>query len=265
MALELIVDTLDAVPEALKDMYVASEGKFKLDVNGIEDTKGLKSALSKEKAAAAGNEQAAREAKAAKEELAAEKAKYAGFDPVKAKEFMAKFEHDEEAQLIAAGKIHDVIAKRTEKERLEWKRQQDEKDTEIATAKAMAEAYKERVLENAIMAAAVKAGLNKQGIRDSMFLAKTVFTLDENGKEVQRNADGSIVIGRDGKTPFNADEWYESQRPESPNWYNVSSSGSSPTGKPGVAGGKQMKRASFDALSPQGKAETIKSGIQVID
>ena len=263
--LDFSVDTLDAVPESARKFYAASNGKFVLDEGIAENIKGLKSALDKEKAAAVGNEQATREAKAAKEELETLRAKYAGLDPVKAKEFMAKFENDEEAQLIAAGKIHDVIAKRTEKERMEWKRQQDEKDTEIATAKAMAESYKDRVLENAIMAAAVKAGLNKQGIRDSMFLAKTVFTLDENGKEVQRNADGSIVIGRDGKTPFNADEWYESQRPESPNWYNVSSSGSSPTGKPGVAGGKQMKRASFDALSPQGKAETIKSGIQIID
>lgn len=52
MALELIVANLDGVPEALRTLYVADGDKFKLDVSGIEDTTGLKSALAAERAAA---------------------------------------------------------------------------------------------------------------------------------------------------------------------------------------------------------------------
>src|SRR3972149_6481488 len=135
MPLELIVDTLDAVPEALKDMYVASEGKFKLDVNGIEDTKGLKSALEKERTAA----------KEAREALK----KFEGIDPLKTKEFMAKFENDEEAQLIANGKIDEVFRKRTEKWRLEEDQLQKGDDGVIRRVMAKVRAHKDRVLDDA--------------------------------------------------------------------------------------------------------------------
>lgn len=49
MALPLIVDTLDTVPEPLKASYKPHEGKFRLDLEGYEDPKGLKSALDAER------------------------------------------------------------------------------------------------------------------------------------------------------------------------------------------------------------------------
>lgn len=49
MALDLNVDTLDAVPEAMRALYIPNGDKFKLDVNGVEDTAGLKSALKAER------------------------------------------------------------------------------------------------------------------------------------------------------------------------------------------------------------------------
>jgi hypothetical protein len=53
MALELIVDSLDNVPEAARGAYVKqNDGRFKLDFE-VEDTAGLKSALKKERDAAA--------------------------------------------------------------------------------------------------------------------------------------------------------------------------------------------------------------------
>jgi hypothetical protein len=52
MALALNIDTLDSVPEAVRALYVPNGDKFKLDVDGIEDTAGLKSALEKERTTA---------------------------------------------------------------------------------------------------------------------------------------------------------------------------------------------------------------------
>ena len=50
MPLDLIVDTLDNVPEPLKAEYAKdADGKFRLNVNGIEDTTGLKNALATER------------------------------------------------------------------------------------------------------------------------------------------------------------------------------------------------------------------------
>jgi hypothetical protein len=48
-ALKLAVDSLDGMDEATKAFYVEDNGKFKLAVDGLEDTSGLKSALQKER------------------------------------------------------------------------------------------------------------------------------------------------------------------------------------------------------------------------
>jgi hypothetical protein len=50
MALKLIVDKLDDIPEALRGEYTEKDGKFHLGVDGLEDTGGLKTALQKERA-----------------------------------------------------------------------------------------------------------------------------------------------------------------------------------------------------------------------
>lgn len=52
MALQFVVDSLDAVPETLRDMYQQDGDKFRLQVDGYEDPAGLKSALEKERKAA---------------------------------------------------------------------------------------------------------------------------------------------------------------------------------------------------------------------
>jgi hypothetical protein len=50
--LKLIVDSLDAVDEPLRELYEEKDGKFALKVEGVEPVDGLKSALEKERKAA---------------------------------------------------------------------------------------------------------------------------------------------------------------------------------------------------------------------
>lgn len=61
MALELTVDSLDGVEESLHGFYVEKNGKYQLDVTGVEDTGGLKSALQKEREAARNYEKQAKQ------------------------------------------------------------------------------------------------------------------------------------------------------------------------------------------------------------
>lgn len=227
MALKLILDSLDDISDELKNMYVESDGKFKLDVDGIEDTKGLKSALEKERAAA-------REARDALK-------KFDGIDPTKTREFMAKFENDEEAQLIANGKIDEVFQKRTEKYHTEVERQKKELADKITAAESKANAFRDRVLDDAIRAAASKfPDLHSSAIEDALLKMRKDFTLDENGNAVQLNSDGTIVTGKDGKTPYSPIEEFEASKVTKPHWWKVSNSGSSATGKPNKVGGKDF-------------------------
>lgn len=52
-ALKLSVDSVDGLDDAVRGLYVEKDGKFHLDVDGIEDTTGLKNALSAERRRAA--------------------------------------------------------------------------------------------------------------------------------------------------------------------------------------------------------------------
>src|SRR5690554_4932413 len=52
MPLPLTVDSIDDVPEAIRDQYKEVDGVFRLDLEGYEDPANLKSALQKEREAA---------------------------------------------------------------------------------------------------------------------------------------------------------------------------------------------------------------------
>lgn len=249
------VDSLDVVSENARKFYSEVDGKFILDPALSGEIKGLKTALDTEKNAAKDR------AKALKDY----ETKYAGIDPDKVRQQQKMFETNEEARLISEGKLEEVVQQRTEKWRAAELDKQNALQAKIDAAEARANSFKDKVLDDAIRIAAVNAGLTKQGIRDSLLLAKTIFTLDENGNAVQKNSDGSIVIGRDGKSPYSPTEFYETHKVESPGWYSVNSTGSPASGSASNGGGRQMKRNAFDALNASDKLSAIKNGVKIVD
>lgn len=225
MALELIVENLDSVPEAAKSMYVAHEGKFRLDVN-VEDTKGLKSALEKER-------QAAKDAKA-------ELAKYSGIDLEKLKAQQKLIETNEEARLLSEGKTDEVFQNRTEKWRAEVELQKKELADKVSAAEAKANAFKDRVLDNELRAAAIAVGAHKDAIDDILLRGKGIFTLDEDGRAIQLDGNGHPVLGKDGKSKFGATEWAEGLKATARHLFPVANSGSPDGGKQVKGGGKDF-------------------------
>lgn len=88
MSLSMFLDSLENVEESFHSLYVEQEdGKFKLNVDGVEDVSGLKSALEKERKARRDAEAKAKsvlsdEDLAEFEELRANAAKAAGADKI---------------------------------------------------------------------------------------------------------------------------------------------------------------------------------------
>lgn len=256
IAPELDATAIEKLPEAQRGWYAEKDGKFVLDLGkvDIEDTSGLKNALAKER-------QAAKDAKEAAKLAVAEAMKaYEGIDPVKTRALLAKFNDEEEAALIASGKVDEVIAKRMSKREADFQKQLEAARGEAEGAKKVASTFQSRVLDNHIRAAAAKAGIHPFAVEDALLRARSMFSLDDKGEAVQMGSDGSPVLGKDGKTPFTPAEWLEGMKETAPHWFPASGSGGGAGGSGGAgAGGKTIRREAFDALSPAERSKVVKT------
>jgi len=254
MSLKMIVDTLDDVPEALRDSYAQTEDKkYRLSVDGMDDTSALKKALKAERDARAENE---RKLKA-----------YEGLDPEDTKAFIARFANDEEMKLIKEGKLDVVKENWVAKMRGDHEKQLKATKDAIAAEAKKAARYQAQVLDNAVRQAAAKVGVHPPAVEDALFRARAMFSLDEDGNAVQVR-DGTVVLGKDGKTPYSPAEWLESMREAAPHWFPAMAAGSGASQSKGSGNNGQartVKRATFDGWTPKDKAAYSKEGGAVVD
>ncbi|MDR6628355.1 hypothetical protein J2X86_000343 [Acinetobacter lwoffii] len=223
MSLPFIVDSLDAIKEEHRALYVEENGKFRLDLEGYEDPKGLKSALQSERDAA----------KNAKRELQDFQKQFEGIDPEIVKKVFAQLDQDEDARLIADGKVNEVIQKRTEKMRQEHERLISTEKQRADKAEAYANKFKQSVVQGQIVQAAVELGALSEATADIAFLAQSQFSLDENGKAVAIDANGEVIIGKDGTNPLSPKEWVEGLREKKAYfWPKANGSGAPGSGTP---------------------------------
>ena len=258
MALQLTVDSLDSVAEPLRSLYTETEGKFRLQVDGIEDTKGLKSTLEKFKA----------DSKTTAAKLLEYETKYAGIDPDQVKNLMSKFNSQEEAALIAAGKMDEVIELRTERQRQDAAKQIKDAQGLVDQANARADKFSQRVLDNHIRAAAAKAGIHSHAVEDALFRGRNLFSLDEDGEAIQKGSDGRPVFGKDGKTLFSPYEWLDSMKENAPHWFPANGSGGNANGGNGKGqGANTITRAEYEARMSRGEpmGAFIRGGGKIID
>lgn len=240
MSLPFIVDSLDQIKEEHRALYVEENGKFRLDLEGYEDPKGLKTALQSERDAA----------KTAQRELQRLQKQFEGIDPEIVKKVFAQLDQDEEAKLIAEGKVNEVIQKRTEKMREEHARLLNAETTRANNAEAYANKFKQSVVQGQIVQAAVELEALPEATADIAFLAQSKFVLDEEGKAVAVDESGEVVIGKDGKTPLSPKEWVESLREQKPYFWPKANG----TGAPGSTNTKGQ----VDILKADGSVNLTK-------
>lgn len=165
---------------------------------------------------------------------------FEGIDPTAVRNILKRFADDEEAKLISEGKIDDVLSKRTERMKADFEKKLAETQTAAQAALERAKAFEGRVLDDAIRAAASKAGLHPHAIDDALFRGRAMFALDTEGRAVALGEDGKPVLGKDGQTPFAPLEWLEGMKEKAPHWFPASASGSGAGGSSG-AGKPEVK------------------------
>ncbi|WP_425267880.1 major capsid protein [Enterobacter hormaechei] len=105
--------------------------------------------------------------------------RFDGIDPDAVRGILQRFSDDEEAKLIAAGKIDEVLDKRTERMRADVDKQIKAANERAEKAEAFSNKFRDRVLGDAIRAAASKAGALPEASDDLILRAKGTFQLSE--------------------------------------------------------------------------------------
>ncbi len=256
MPLALKVDKLDTVPEAQRGLYVEKDGAFHLDVDGVPDVTGLKSALDSERAA---NKEHAKNLAAWKK---------LGKTPEEIAEMTAAAQTAAEDALKKAGKHDEILAAKlaaAEKVRTESEAKlTGQRDSALGLARAA-------VVGAAINTALTKAkatgeGLDLLGER----LGKRVkLEFGDDGKHTISilDAAGGAMIGsaKDGTATY--DDLVKEATKIWPSLFEADGKGGSGARQPGTGGsGKTMSRADFAKLSAaEQKQKVLVEKVKIVD
>lgn len=225
--LAAVVDSIDAVPENLRDFYVEADGKFRLDAEGVEDVSGLKSTLEKLK----------RDAKEAKDALK----RFEGIDPDEFQRFKQSAEEAEAAKLSEVERIQK-----------KYEREMEKLNGELGKRQSFVERL---TIENELNAAIEKAGILPEHRRAVRALLK------EAGAKTVAEGDG--YRGYLGDTPIAeyVAEWAKSDEAA---YYvaagDVPSGGGTPPGgrSPGGKGDLASRIAAAEAAQDWATAKALK-------
>jgi hypothetical protein len=175
---------------------------------------------------------------------------FVGVDPVAMNTMLKQFADAEEAGLIKAGKIDEVLTKRTERMQAENLKMLKAEQEARARAEGKASKLSARTLAGALRDAAIKTGALPEAMDDIVLRAGSVWRLNDDGEPVAVNGD-EVILGKDGKTPLSTIEWAESLRETAPHLWPKAQGTNAPGSGPGPRGGKSIGKVDG---SPQERA-----------
>ena len=181
-------------------------------------------------------------------------------DTVKA--MVSRFQNDEEAKLIADGKIDEVLNKRTESLRKDAETRVTsattrvtELETELGGAKSTIAAL---VIDSNIDQAAAKLDCTPTALNDIRRAAREVFAINGENKVEARDSAGVLLMGKDGKTALTPGTWLEQSKATNPHWWGAAAGGGAGGGV-GVPG-KGVDSKVLDSMSGKQKIAAAMGG-----
>lgn len=233
------------------------EIKTLLESAVAEATKGLK-----------GNRDQILQEKAALEAQVKEvTSQWGDMDPKIVKSLIERMANDEETKLIAEGKIDEVLDRRTsgmkkeyEKkiEALTGEREQLGQKTETLNGK-----LKRMLIEGMVHKAAGEHEMLPSAVEDAIYRATNVFQIDDEDRPVAKNSDGTVIVGKDAKSPISVSEWLGNMKENAPHWFK-SSQGAGAAGGRGEGPGSGFTLTREEARNPSkyqaAKAAAEKAG-----
>lgn len=186
--------------------------------------------------------------KTLKTELETFKTQFDGLDLDAVKGLLTKAQTDEETRLLAAGKIDEVLNKRTEAMRAQHGKELGKLKDSQAALEARLSKRDAAAMAGQVQVLAAKAGILPEAIDDAILVARTKFTLNDDGEVVAREGE----FGDDGE-PVTPAKWLESLREAKPHWWpRATGTGAGGSGSGGGGGG--TAKSWKDAKTPAEKA-----------
>lgn len=231
MALKLVVDSIDEIDETQRSLYVEKDGKYRLDVDGVEDVSGLKNALNSERGARGALEKKVK----GWEKL--------GKTPEEIEALLQQHNEAEAERLKKAGDFDGILKQHQDKWEKEKSALQAERDTALTSER-------QAVIETRLLAALSGAEVTAEGadLLPDRLTGRIKFEVRE-GKRVLTimSADGVTPLagtGKDGLATF--DDLVKEAREKWPSLFK--GHGASGGGKPannGAAGSSVSKKSDF--------------------
>jgi SpoVK/Ycf46/Vps4 family AAA+-type ATPase len=197
MALKYQVDKLEDVEEAHRALYIPSNGKFVLAVEG---------AVGKDKLD---------EFRDNNVKLQQQIDKFKNIDPAKHQELLELQRKLQEQELIEKGEVDKLVNLRvtTMKETLQT--QIDQLTNQLTGANSQLGVL---LIDNVVKDAAIKAGVAPTAVDDVLLRARGVYSVVE-GKPVPKNAEGKVIYGTDGATPMPVNDWVTGLKKTAPHLF----------------------------------------------
>ncbi len=202
MALQAIVEDLDAVPEALREHYSEIDDAFVLDLEGVQNhpaTRALKNAKDRE-----ADERRKRGEKVA--ELEARLSAFEGLDPEAARRALAEVEAQADRQLIDQGEIDKLIQTKTAGLRAEHEKEIDALGIALGHAEAALAQVK---IFDAVRQAAIKAGVRDGALDDVVNRARAVWRLADGAPVAIKPGTGDEPWLADDGAPITMGRWID--------------------------------------------------------
>lgn len=170
-----------------------------------------------------------------------------GIDPEAVQAILKRFSDDEEAKLIAEGKVDEVLNKRTERMQQAHEKEIAKLNKQLEQAQERAAKFTDRVLADEIRAAGSETGIHKAAFEDAIYRAKGAFEVNEDGDIVAKEG----VLDSSGK-PLTPKAWFEDMKEKAPHWFPAPQGGGLGNGT-GGGGGKNPWSPEHWNMTEQGR------------
>lgn len=239
MALNLIVDSLDEIPEAARGAYVEQDGKFKLDFE-VDDNSALKGALQKERA----ENKAMKDAVRAWEQL--------GMSREEIDEILRKNAADAENALKKKGDFDGILKQHQDK----WAKERAALETELNAAKA---SERGAVVGERVLGALAKANATQEGtdLLPERLAARIKFETVDGNRVLKILSDDGVTpmagSGADGTATI--DDLVREAMSKYPSLFKGSGAGGGgkPPGEKGGGGSGVSKKSDLKTMKAKGE------------